>query len=118
MKMTIQIEIPDDFRMVCEIFDFSPEEVIREFTKWVSLPRYFSDVEYEHRWANLFFLDYIDLMEHRQAQPNDIHEKYMNILNKRTEAAKSSQKRENACREVLNEWHEAVKRQKDKENKA
>lgn len=110
MKETIQIELPEDFRTACGIFNFPPEEVIGEFTRRVSLPLYFSDTENKHRWANLFFLDYLDNLAPPQPQPDDIHHKYMDLLNKRVDVATNVKKREKAGREVLQEWHEAVKK--------
>lgn len=112
MKKAIRIELPDDFCTACEIFGLPPEEVIQEFTRRVSLPVYFSEREDRHRWATLFFLDYIDHLAPKRRQPEDIHEKYMHLLNKRTETAKNSRAREKAGRQVLLEWRKAVKERK------
>lgn len=109
MERTIKIELPDDFRMLCEIFNYDPQSVIQEFIDRISLPEYYYDPHDPHRWATLFFLDYMDHFAAEQEHPGEVHDKFIRKLNKKIKSAKSARKTKEACREVLEEWHKAIK---------
>lgn len=109
-KKTYQLELSDDFRTACAIFGFAPREVIQEFIDLVSLPVYFSDPGDKHRWANLFFLDYIDQMTMERPQPFVIHERFMERLIWKIKRIRNREKLENACRNVMRDWNQAVRR--------
>lgn len=109
MKKTIHINLPGDFCQLCDIFGFRPDEVIQEFVRRISLPRYFRDPEDSHRWANLFFLDYLDNLTPRPLRHNDIHDKYSDLLTEKADEAANSRQRDQACRKVLAEWRQAIR---------
>lgn len=110
MKHTIDIEYPEDFRLLCEIFCFRPEDVIQKFADQVSLPRYFGAPEDKHRWANLFFLDYLENVTSQRKILQQIDWKFYDKIQKKIAATKSKKKQEEICREILIAWNKEIQR--------
>lgn len=117
MKATIEIELPEDFRLHCEIFSFRPEEVIQEFVNRISLPAYFRDPEDNQRWANLFFLRYLDNAAPERITHDDIDRRFVDKLQEQIRITRSKAKREKICREILLEWNQEIQKALKKRSK-
>src|SRR3546814_17115047 len=112
MKKNIYMDLPKDCCQACDIFGFLPEEVIQEFVRRVSLPRYFRNPRDRHRWANLFFLDYLDNLRPTPVMQSDVHEKYSDMLTEKAAGADSNHTREQVQREVMHKRQRAISRER------
>src|SRR3546814_11452034 len=81
----------------------------------VSLPRYFRNPRDRHRWANLFFLDYLDNLRPTPVLQSDVHEKYSDMLTEKAAGAASNHTREQVTREVMHKWQRAIRRARNQQ---
>lgn len=109
MKATITLELPEDFRLHCEIYRYDPKDVLQEFVNRVSLPCYSAGHHRDCRWATGFFLDYIDHLAPDDDGSDEVHNYYLNKLSKTIRPIQNDKKREKACRKIMRQWAEAVK---------
>lgn len=110
MKLTINIALSDDFKQVCEIFDFYPESVVQRFVNEVSFPVFFGRSTSHHRWATFFFLDYLGAANGDLAEKLDKLEPFLDKIGQ--SIRKDEDENEKAVRKVMIEWHRSVLRER------
>ncbi len=104
MKLTLTIDLPEDFKHLIEIFDFKPENIIQKFINEVSFPVFYSNLKGPHLWATYFFLDFVD------AADNEI-EMFEPFLDKIVKSiTKEQMNGEKTIRTIMVEWHRLVLR--------
>lgn len=106
MKLTITVDIQEDFKQLCEIFNFDPIHVIQEFTNKISFPVLYSQPINHHHWANFFFLDYLGAADNDKADKWEIHEPFMSRMVQCV--SKDSKESEQAGRVVMEDWHQFI----------
>ncbi len=113
MKYTFELELSEDFHMLCDIFRIKPETIIQKIISRISFPFYYSNLNDKERWATLLLLDYLGTDHEITDEEFDFHRPYMDqlgdsvmgILRKDRDATK---KAEAAARKVMKQWHKAV----------
>ena len=117
MNLTITIDIPEDFKQLCDIFNFDPEDIFQAFANKISFPVFYSQPNSRHRWANFFFLDYLVDTCRNDTTKWEIHKAFMDKMVH--SISKSDDKSEEANRTVMKEWHQFIlnKRTEDLINK-
>lgn len=110
MELTFRLELPEDFRMLCDIFGHQPEKVLQRFTEEVSFPIFFADPHNNHRWATLFFLYNMGVTDDELADKWEEYEEYMDLMAKA--ALNDKKNAEEACRKVLRDWHHTIMRKR------
>lgn len=113
MKYTFELELPEDFHMLCDIFKIKPETIIQKIISRISLPFYYSNLNDKERWATLILLDYLDTDYEIEDTEFDFHRPYMDelsdsvmpILGGNPDAHSEA---EAAARKVMKQWHKAV----------
>ncbi|QEC51958.1 hypothetical protein EDD80_11815 [Anseongella ginsenosidimutans] len=109
MKITAILEIPEDFRLHCEIYDCNAQDVLQEFVNQVSLPRHRAGEGNGYECATSFFMDYADQLLSEKGQPADVHDHYLDKLAETVVPIRDGEQREVACRKILRQWALAVK---------
>ncbi|MDR2274260.1 MAG: hypothetical protein LBF27_25350 [Sphingobacterium sp.] len=59
MKTLENINLTTEFTQFCDIFNFTPEEVVQEFINKIDIVQYLCDFLDPDRWANLFAMEYM-----------------------------------------------------------
>lgn len=59
MKNLENIKLTDEFKQFCDIFNFTPENVIQAFVDKVDIAAYMCFPLDPDRWANLFMMEYL-----------------------------------------------------------
>lgn len=59
MKTLEKINLTTEFTQFCDIFNFTPEEVVQEFINKIDIAQYMCEFLDPHRWANLFAMEYM-----------------------------------------------------------
>ena len=113
METTINITIPDDFRIACEIFDIPQREIIQLIVDRISLPFFFSHPADTQKWATLVFLGHVDNGRPYDETEMEFHKPYMTqvldvVPHILAEEFGNSNEAEEAARKVVKKWHQAV----------
>jgi len=58
METQIQLSLPEDFSMLCTIYQIKPELILEQFINQVSFPRFYSNPNGSEKWATYFFLTF------------------------------------------------------------
>lgn len=113
MDLNLKISLPEDFRMLCDLFQVDPETVIQKFINRVSFPFYYSRPDGNERWATLFFLN--EIVEGNPQVHADLmlHEPFMDelaevVFKYLDGGSKNVEKAEIAGRKVMKKWHKQV----------
>lgn len=80
MTINITINPPEDFKILCDIFQISPEAIIQKFTEQLSLLDYYRNPQGRDRWATLFFLNYLDTQHTMTEAAFASHHYYLDLL--------------------------------------
>lgn len=59
MKTLESIKLTTEFKQFCDIFNFTPEEVVQEFIDKIDIAQYMCYPTHPDRWANLFAMEYM-----------------------------------------------------------
>jgi len=113
MKLTINIDLPDDFKQVCEIFDFNPDSVVQRFVNEVSFPVFFGNSTSHHRWATFFFLDYLGAADGNSAEKLDKLKPFLDKIDQ--SITKDPKESEKSVRKVMIDWHRSVLRERSED---
>lgn len=106
MKLTITVNIPDDFKQLCEIFNLNPEHTIQAFANEVSFPILYSRPNTNYCWPNYFFLNYLGKTTQYDTEKWETHKPFMDKL---VESISSdNEKTEKETRAVMVEWHQFI----------
>lgn len=111
METQLTINLPDDFRIVCDIFQIKPEVFIQKFLETASLPYYYSDPECENKWAALFLLKYLKTYHMISNEDFLMHQPFLDQLAeiisiKAVETVEERNAIEIRGRDIIREWHE------------
>lgn len=106
MKLSITINIPEDFKQLCEIFNLNPEHTIQEFINEISFPVFYSRPNSNYRWPNYFFLDYLGKMAQYDTEKWETHKPFMDKLI--STISSDSEETESAARTIMEEWHQFI----------
>lgn len=106
MKVNLTLELPEDFKQVCEIFGYRPEEVLQRFMEEVSFPEFFSDPDNDHRWATLFFLHNMGAGDGELADQWEQHKPYIDKM--AATVINNPKKAEKDCRKIMKRWHKSM----------
>lgn len=109
MKITAMLEIPEDFRLHCEIYNCNAQDILQEFVNQVSLPRHRTADGRNHELATGFLMDYLDHLPPEEDQPDDIHEFYLDKIAETVAPIQDDAQREAVCRKIMRQWALAVK---------
>lgn len=113
METTINITLPEDFNILCNIYQIRPETIIQKFIEQVSFPVFYSNTNGEERWATFFFLNYLNLYESDYKVNEVLENHYLKAFTKVTAEnldmhPHDTAKAEQAGREVMQLWLKAV----------
>ena len=113
MEITINLQVPEDFRSLCTIYNIQPQQFIQSFINKVSFPSYYTGTSKQMKWATLFFLQYTELMEQDSDTEFDLEDQYLqcftDTLAENMEKHKDGgAKAREAGREVIRDWQKAV----------
>jgi hypothetical protein len=109
MELDIKIDLPEDFRMLCEIFSIQPQSIVQLIVNQISFPHFYTHSNDKGKWATLILLDYLDDEDHLDEKEREFTEYYLENI-KETDSAKA----EDAAREIIREWHKAVSKERAK----
>jgi hypothetical protein len=59
MKTLENIKLTTAFKQFCDLFNFTPEEVVQEFIDKIDIAEYMCDPIQPDRWANVFAMEYL-----------------------------------------------------------
>ncbi|WP_293879533.1 hypothetical protein [Sphingobacterium sp. UBA1498] len=59
MKTLEKIKLTPAFKQFCDLFNFTPEEVVQEFIDKIDIAEYMCDPIHPDRWANVFAMEYL-----------------------------------------------------------
>ncbi|MFE2862095.1 MULTISPECIES: hypothetical protein [Sphingobacterium] len=59
METIENIKLTTAFKQFCDLFNFTPEEVVQEFIDKIDIAEYMCDPIQPNRWANLFAMEYL-----------------------------------------------------------
>lgn len=113
MDLNLKITLPEDFKILCDLFQVEPEEIINKFISRVSFPFYYSRPDGNERWATLFFLNEISEGNPSVQAELPLHEPFMDALAevvfKHLDTGnKNVEKAELAGRMVMKKWHKHI----------
>ena len=113
MEANTKIHLPEDFNILCSIYQIKPESIIQSFVNEISFPSFYSRPNDTDRWATYFFLHFLDVEESKYEVNEDMEDHYLkrftdvlknNFENHRDDVLKA----ENDGREIMRQWHKAA----------
>ncbi|SOD12236.1 hypothetical protein [Pedobacter xixiisoli] len=112
METPIKLELPEDFIMICEIFEIRPQEFIQKILDEISLPRYYSGQNGKEIWSTLIMLEHLDTIDFSE-EKLALHEPYMeklhNIVSQKPSTSEEEvELTETEARNLMVEWHKAI----------
>jgi hypothetical protein len=113
METNMNINLPEDFTILCSIYQIKPETFIQSFVDQVSFPCFYSRPHGTDRWATFFFLYFLDVEESKYEVNGELEDEY---LQKFTDALKQhfypntydEAKAEEIGRAVMRQWMKAA----------
>lgn len=113
MNINLKVSLPEDFRMLCDLFQVDPEMIVQKFINRVSFPYYYSRPDGNERWATLFFLNEIMEGSPQTQAELPLHEPFMDALAEVVfkyldGGSKNVEKAEMAGRKVMKKWHKQI----------
>ena len=81
METTIHLNLTEDFDTLCSIYQISPQNLLQAFTDQISYPVYFGNPNGEARWANDFFIYYLDEQPDRDSVETELEDYYFEKFN-------------------------------------
>lgn len=112
MEATIKLNLPDDFTMLCTIYNINPETLIQSFIDQVSFPVFYAKPTAKDRSATLFFINFLDQPAVNYVPNHDLDDKYlecfMDTLQEHLNRSADPEKTEQAGRGVMKKWEKAV----------
>jgi len=112
METNIQLSLPEDFSMLCTIYQIKPELLIQQFVDQVSFPGFYSNPNGSSKWATYFFLNFLDREESKYEVDRELENHYLSIFNstllKLVKMGGDNAIPESAGRKVMNDWLKAV----------
>ncbi|MNV64906.1 hypothetical protein D3C71_1575710 [compost metagenome] len=113
MDINLKVSLPQDFTILCDLFQVSPETIIQNFINKVSFPFYYSRPDGNERWATLFFLNDITENYPNIEEEFPLHEPFMDALaevvfNHSGTEPKNIEKAEIAGRKIMKKWHKHI----------
>lgn len=113
MKTKLMLQIPDDFRILCDIFGCTPKNVLQSFSDLISLPKYLSlPGDHPCSAATNFFISYF-LYSGEVKTPPGFFEKYQKKLTEIVDSNRKQKGKETAIRKVVLEWHREIQEIQD-----
>ncbi|MEJ5089936.1 hypothetical protein GEO21_07835 [Sphingobacterium faecium] len=105
MKNLETIKLTQEFKQFCDIFNFTPEEVLQAFIDQVHIAQYMCFPLDPDRWANLFMMEY--LLKYTDSEDTlraygEFGEKWVRIM----EAGGNNVVEH--TRKLLEDWHQSV----------
>ena len=118
METQIQLSLPEDFSMLCTIYQIKPELILQQFIDQVSFPRFYSNPNGSEKWATYFFLNFLDREESKYEVDRELENHYLNIFNstllKLVKMGGDHAIPEEAGRKVMRQWLKAVLAERSK----
>ncbi|MET4139674.1 hypothetical protein [Pedobacter sp. UYP1] len=113
METAINVTLPEDFYILCSIYQIKPEVFIQQFINQVSFPSYFSNPTGSDCWATLCFLNFIDVQSPKFQVNEDLEIHYLNLFKKAIRynlvtSPEDKVKVVNSGRKVIRHWLKAV----------
>ena len=112
MEISLNIELPEDFSTLCDIFGIRPELFVQKMLEEISLPYFYSNPHGNRRLATMLFLDHLESAE-RSDSELDFHIPYMEKLSVEIskillENSGDHEIAEKTARKIMKEWHKAI----------
>lgn len=105
MKTLENINLTTEFTQFCDIFNFTPEEVVQEFINKIDIAQYMCELLDPQRWANLFAMEY--MVQYTQSEKS--LREYGDFGEKWVEMVKSGEDNLiGKTRKLLENWHKKV----------
>lgn len=113
METAINITLPEDFYMLCSIYQIKPAVFVQNFIDQVSFPSFYSNPTGSNRWATFCFLNFLDVEESKYEVNEDLESQYLNLF---SDAIRYNHdlnpedmvKSVKAGREIMKQWLKAV----------
>lgn len=105
MKTLENINLTTEFTQFCDIFNFTPEEVVQEFINKIDIVKYLCEFLDPERWANLFAMEYMiqyTQSEKRLRECEEFGEKWGKMMEAGCDDPIKKTK------ELLENWHKKV----------
>ena len=81
----MNLNLPEDFIILCSIYQIKPNVIVQTFIDQVSFPGFYSRPDGKDRWATLFFLHFLETEESQYEVNDEMEDEY---LRKFTDALK------------------------------
>ncbi|MEN5087240.1 hypothetical protein ABE426_12295 [Sphingobacterium faecium] len=105
MKNLETIKLTQEFKQFCDIFNFTPQEVLQAFIDQVDIAQYMCFPLDPDRWANLFMMEY--LLKYTDSEDTlraygEFGEKWVRIMGAGGSDVVAHTKK------LLEDWHQSV----------
>lgn len=105
MKNLESINLTAEFKQFCDIFNFTPEEVLQAFVEKVNIAQYMCFPLDPDRWANLFMMEY--LIKYSKSEDtlrayNEFGKKWVRVMQVGGQDVVEQTKK------LLEDWHQSV----------